>query len=157
MRYLGLDVGARSIGVAVGELIASELTTLQSGKDKSFYEQPELSFESITKLIVQEQADAIVVGLPVNEDGRLSAEAKKIQQFADGLGKKLDKTIHYVNETLSSFMAEDILESQGLSVAEAKQREHQLSAQLILQQFIESAIGANDDDDLSGIKENASS
>lgn len=141
MRYLGLDIGARSIGVAVGELLASELTTLRSGKDKSFYEQPELSFEPITKLIVQEQADAVVVGLPVNEDGTLSPEAKKIQDYADKLSKKLDKTIHFVNETLSSFMASDILESQGLSIEEAKLREHQLAAQLILQQFIEENVG----------------
>ena len=142
MRYLGLDIGARSIGVAVGELLASELTTLRSGKDKSFYENPELSIDSISRLIVQEQADAIVVGLPVNEDGTLSPEAKKIQKFGDVLGHKLDKTIHYVNETLSSFMASDILESQGLSIEEAKLREHQLAAQLILQQFIEENAGS---------------
>ena len=75
MRYLGLDVGSRSIGIAVGEIIASET--------------------------------------------------------------KLDKTVHFVNETLSSFMATDILESQGLSIQEAKLREHQLAAQLILQQYLE--------------------
>src|SRR3989344_5329024 len=144
MRYLGLDIGQRSIGVAVGELLASELTTLRSGKDKSFYENPELSIDSISRLIVQEQADAIVVGLPVNEDGTLSPEAKKIQKFGDELGRKLDKTIHYVNETLSSFMASDILESQGLSIEEAKLREHQLAAQLILQQFLEENASSTD-------------
>ena len=137
MRYLGLDIGEKHIGVAVGELLASELTTIQAGKNKSFYEQPELSFEPISRLIAQEQADGIVVGLPVNEDGTHSAEAKKIQKFGDELGKNLDKTIHFVNETLSSFMATDILESQGLSIEEAKLREHQLAAQLILQQYIE--------------------
>ncbi len=137
MRYLGLDIGERSIGVAVGELIASELTTVHAGKDRSFYLQPELAIEPIIKLISEEEADAIVVGLPVNEDGQLSQEAVKIQRFASALGSKLDKTIHFVNETLSSFMAEDILEGQGLSIREAKTREHQLSAALILQQFLE--------------------
>ena len=142
MRYLGLDVGERSIGVAVGEIIASELTTVRVGKDKSFYDQAELAFAPIIKLIDQEQADAIVVGLPINEDGQPSGEAKKIQKFADNLGAKLDKKIHFVNETLSSFMAEDILESEGLSIEEAKKREHQLAAQLILQQFIEENVGS---------------
>ncbi|MEK7170920.1 MAG: Holliday junction resolvase RuvX [Patescibacteria group bacterium] len=140
MRYLGLDVGEKNIGVAVGELMASELTTLQSGKDKSFYNQPSLAFEPVAKLINQEQVDAIVVGLPINEDGTLGAEAQKIQKFADELGVALDKTIHFVNETLSSFMAEDILESQGLSIQEARLREHQLAAQLILQQYIEENV-----------------
>ena len=142
MRYLGLDIGERSIGVAVGELIASELTTVHAGKDRSFYLQPELAIEPIIKLISEEEADAIVVGLPVNEDGQLSQEAVKIQRFASALGSKLDKTIHFVNETLSSFMAEDILEGQGLSIREAKTREHQLSATLILQQFLEENVGS---------------
>ncbi|MEK7535265.1 MAG: Holliday junction resolvase RuvX [Patescibacteria group bacterium] len=142
MRYLGLDVGERAIGVAVGELIASELTTLKISKEKSYYDQPELSFDPIIKLIDIEQADAVVVGLPINEDGLPSEEARKIQQFANKLGVKLDKTIHFVNETLSSFMAEDILESQGLSIHEARLREHQLAAQLILQQYIEENVGS---------------
>ena len=141
MRYLSLDVGERSIGVAVGELIASELTTIKVGKDKSFYEQPELAFAPIIKLIDQEQIDAIVVGLPVNEQGAKSAEAQKIEKFAVALGAELDKKIHFVNETLSSFMAQDILESEGLSIEEAKKKEHQLAAQLILQQYIEENVG----------------
>lgn len=140
MRYLGLDIGARSIGVAVGELIAHELTTLRASKDKNFYDQPELAIEPVAQLIGQEQADAVVVGLPIDENGTPSTEAKKIQKFANILGVKLDKTIHFVNETLSSFMASDILESQGLSIEQAREREHQLSAQLILQQFIEENV-----------------
>ncbi len=140
MRYLGLDVGERSIGVAVGELIASEISTVRVDKDKSFYDQPELSFKPIALLIEQEQADAIVVGSPINEDGQSSSEAKKIQKFAEALGAYLDKTIHFVNETLSSFIAKDILESQGLNIQEAKRREHQLAAQLILQQYIEENV-----------------
>ncbi|MDP3992607.1 MAG: Holliday junction resolvase RuvX [bacterium] len=142
MRYLGLDVGSRHIGVAVGELLASELTTLDAPKNQNYYDSPQLADDEIVKLIASEQVDAIVVGLPVNEQGELSAEAESIKKFADQLGVRLDKTIHFVNETLSSFMAEDILESQGLSIQEAKLREHQLSAQLILQQYIEENVRA---------------
>lgn len=142
MRYLGLDVGKKHIGVAVGELLASELTTLHAPKDQNYYDSPQLADEDISKLITSEQVDAIVVGMPVNDQGELSAEAESIKKFADQLGHRLDKTIHFVNETLSSFMAEDILESQGLSIQEAKLREHQLSAQLILQQYIEENAGS---------------
>ncbi len=136
MRYLGLDVGQRSIGVAAGERLVSEIITLKVGKNRSYYQHPSLAIEAIAKLLTQEQADAIVVGLPINEDGTLSPEAEKIQTFAEVLGKKLDKEIHFVNETLSSFMATDMLESQGLSLEEARLREHQLAAKIILEQFI---------------------
>ena len=140
MRYLGLDVGERSIGVAVGEKLASEKETIRAGKDKRFYDSPELSYDQIAKIVDEEQADAIVVGLPINEDGQLSPEAVHIKKFTTELGLKLDKTINFVNETLSSFMAQDILESQGLSIQEAKVREHQLAAQLILQQYLEENV-----------------
>jgi len=140
MRYLGLDVGEKHIGVAVGELLASELTTLDAPKDQSFYRSPAIVFEPIEKLIETEQVEAIVIGLPMNSAGELTAEAKQIKRFGDQLSSSLDKTIHFVNETLSSFMAADILESQGLTVEQARQREHQLAAQLILQQFFEENV-----------------
>lgn len=137
MRYLGLDVGAHHIGIAVGELLASELTTINASKNQSFYQSPQSAYDELGKLIESEQADAIVIGLPINAQNELSNEAIAIKTFGDELGKKIDKTIHYVNETLSSFMAVEMLESQGLSIDQAKRQEHQLSAQLILQQYIE--------------------
>lgn len=141
MRYLGLDVGERHIGVAVGELLALELTSLHAAKDGSFYREPDVAYAAIKKLIDAEQTDAVVIGLPVGEQGESTKEAESIKQFGDGLGKKLDLTVHYVNETLSSFMAADMLESQGLSINESRQREHQLAAQLVLQQYIEENVG----------------
>lgn len=137
MRYLSLDVGQRSIGVAVGELIGQELTTFKAAKGKDFYQNPELVFGEIAELFSKEAADGLVVGLPVNDAGRLSQEAKKISDFGKKLSTKIGKEVIFVNETLTSFMAEDILESLGYSIAEAKKREHQLSAKLILDQFLE--------------------
>lgn len=139
MRYLGLDLGARKIGVAVGELIASELTTLRNNKGESFYEEPyrEKVIKEISALISQEEADAVVVGLPVGEEGDETEESKKVRGFAEHLEEKLNISVHLTNETLTSFMAQDILESQGLSPQEIEEREDQLAATLILQQFIE--------------------
>jgi len=137
MRYLSLDIGERSIGLAVGEMIGRELTTLKAAKGKSFYDEPIPAFEAIKSLKESEQVDALIAGLPVNDEGELSQEASKIKQFAEGLKKYLDIEIELVNETLTSFMAEDILENLGLSIAESKLREHQLSAKLILDQFLE--------------------
>jgi putative Holliday junction resolvase len=82
-------------------------------------------------------AGAFVVGLPVTEDGSLSAEAKLIKDFGQELEHKLNQRVFFVNETLTSVMAEDILEGQGVSPSEAKNRVDQLSASLILQQYLE--------------------
>ncbi len=137
MRYLGLDVGQKFLGVAVGEMLAKELTTLSAAKNTNFYDQPQLAYTALAKIIDDEGAEAIVAGLPVNEEGQPTPESKKIEKFCQGLEEKLNVTVHFVDETLTSFMASDMLESQGLSPDEVKARTHQLSAELILQQYLE--------------------
>lgn len=139
MRYLGLDIGSRFIGVAVGEALATELTTLTCKKNETFYadEAKKTAISEILTLIEVEEASAIVVGLPVNELNEPTEESKKISAFATELESAANCQIHFVNETLSSFMALEILESQGISSANAKDRVHQVSAQLILQQYFE--------------------
>lgn len=141
MRLLGLDVGQRNIGVAVGESIASELTTISCPKDNSFYsDRFEIALSELKKLIELEEADGIVVGLPVDEEGKPTEESQKIKDFAESISKRLDLTIHFVDETLTSFMAEDMLQAQDVPVDEAAKRVHQVAAQLILQQYLEETI-----------------
>lgn len=142
MRYLGLDVGERNIGVAVGEVLAGELTTIRAGKKKSFYETPESAYAEIQRLMATEQADALVIGLPVDQEGELTGEAKKISTFAAGLAACTNKQIHFVNETLTSFMAKDLLADQGIVGRDADERVDQLAAQLILQQYLEENASA---------------
>lgn len=137
MRYLGLDVGQKTVGVAVGEALAQELTTITAPKDQNFYDHPASAYDQIATLMESEEAAALVVGLPVSEAGAPTPESKKITEFCRGLEEKLNVTVHFVDETLTSFMATDMLESQGLGAAEINSRVHQLSAELILQQFLE--------------------
>ncbi|MEX1051890.1 MAG: Holliday junction resolvase RuvX [Patescibacteria group bacterium] len=137
MRYLGLDVGARRIGVAVGETLAAELTTIIAPKDGNFYEATELAIQEIGRLKELEEADAIVVGLPVDEDGQPTEESKKISDFSKKLETGLGCAVHFVDETLTSFMAEELLAAQDLPPPEVAKRVHQAAAQQILQQYLE--------------------
>lgn len=137
MRYLGIDVGGKYIGVAVGEVLAKELTTLIADKKADYYREPASAYQALGKIVKEENADAIVAGLPVDEAGKPTPESKKIEAFCAGLEEKLNLSVHFVDETLTSFMAEDILEGQGLSADEIRARSHQLSAELILQQYLE--------------------
>lgn len=143
MKYLSLDIGQKNIGVAVGELLAGELTTIRANKDEDFHNEAgrARAISEINKLLIQEQADAVVIGLPVDEEGGMTNEAKRIKEFGEALKESLDKKIHYVNETLTSFMAEDLLEEQGLDPEQIKERVDQHAALLILQQYLESDEG----------------
>ena len=140
MRYLGLDVGQKKIGVAIGEDLVVELVTLICPKETTFYEDKGYKYavSEIKKLIDLEEISALVIGLPVDKDGNPTEESKKIKKFAGKLKDNPGLLIHFVDETLTSFMAEELLSSQDLSKEEVHQRVHQAAAQLILQQFIES-------------------
>ncbi len=144
MKYLGLDVGSKTIGIAVGEVLASELTTLRvNSKKESFYQAlaKQRSFEQLSQLLEQEQADTFVVGLPLKEDGNHSEESAKIEKYSDELAQTTGRKVHFVDETLTTFMARDLLSEQGLSPKEIDERVDQLSAQLILQQYLEDNAG----------------
>ncbi|QQG50352.1 MAG: Holliday junction resolvase RuvX [Candidatus Berkelbacteria bacterium] len=139
MKYLGLDIGRKAIGIAVGEQLASELVTLRAAKDENFYQEPARgrSMGEIGSFVETENTSAIVVGLPVKEDGSHSEESKLIEAYATELESKLGIKLFRVDETLTSYMAEELLEGQGAERKEIEERRDQLSAQLILQQFLE--------------------
>jgi len=139
MKYLGLDIGKKNIGVAIGEVLASELTTLRSGKDENFYHNPARTraYEQIDTIINQENVDAIVIGLPVNQEEEMTPEAILIKNFGEGLSEVVNCQIHYVNETLTSFMAEELLEARDPKSKEVRARVDQVAAELILQQYLE--------------------
>ena len=78
MRLLALDVGDRRTGVAVGEWIARPLTTL---KRRSKAED----FAAIARLLQEQQAQRLVVGLPINMDGTLGFQAQRVTRYAERL------------------------------------------------------------------------
>lgn len=139
MRYLGLDVGQKTVGVAVGEQLATELTTLRAANEENFYHNPgrARSFRQLTEIVETENISLIVIGLPVKEDGSHSEESVKIDEYARELEKVLHIRVQRVDETLTSFMARDILEGQGVDPKDIEKRLDQMSAQLILQQYLE--------------------
>lgn len=139
MRYLGLDVGKKTIGLAVGEILASELSTIRAPKEIDFYSAvgSKLAYQQIVQIVAAEQVKAIVAGLPVDEDGQPTEESTRIRGFCQQMESVVKLPIHFVDETLTSFMAEDMLESQGADKNEIEARVHQLAAELILQQYLE--------------------
>lgn len=139
MRYLGLDVGRKTIGLAVGEMIASELTTLRAVNRESFYQEPARTraYEQIDKIASDEGVHDVIIGLPVDGEGNQTEESEQIEAFGRGLASATGRPVRYIDETLTSMMAKEMLESQEVDKKEADSRMDQLSAQLILQQYLE--------------------
>ncbi|MEE3717740.1 Holliday junction resolvase RuvX [Tumidithrix elongata RA019] len=130
---LGLDVGSKRIGVAGCDrlgMFAHGITTIVR---KSWQED----MAQLQALVSDREVTTLVVGLPYNMDGSLGYQAKQVQKFARGASKHLGLALEYVDERLTSFEAEQIMQSQGFSPRENKGMIDRKAAALILQQWLD--------------------
>lgn len=130
---LGLDIGHKRIGVAGCDrlgLLASGLTTV---KRTSF----QAVVEELSTLVQERQVQMLVVGLPYTMDGKVGQQARWVQSFANRLSAALHLPVEYVDERLTSFQAEQMLLSEGLSPSQNKGLIDRKAAAIILQQWLD--------------------
>ncbi len=141
MNYLGLDVGQKRIGLSIGSKIAEEYSTLEiKWPAKSFLDESIGTFQAsakILQIIHSEEIEKIIVGIPYNSNGSQSFMAEKIFKFINYLKNHVLIPIDTTNEILTSFAAEELLKEEGLTFPQIKRRVDQVSAKIILQQYIE--------------------
>lgn len=132
MRYLGVDFGLRHVGLAIGEKIPHEYGTLEAKNSQ------ELILE-ISKICQKEKIETIIIGMPPKRTSQADSPALiATQNFVSALGTSLEIPIKTVDESFSSVEAEMILSDAGIDWRKAKTRVHQLSAVLILNQYLAS-------------------
>jgi len=108
MRTLGIDYGQKRIGLALsdaGGKLATPLEVLEVTSEDA-------AIGAILKLIEKEDVRRIVVGLPLNMDDTLGPGVKKAAQFGRELGSRSQREVVYVDERLSTFDAEQTLNSR---------------------------------------------
>lgn len=135
MRYLAIDHGTRRIGLAIcdaGETLASPLCVLDGRTDV---------LPRIARIVRQEGVEALVVGLPLNMDDSEGPQAAKAKAFGERLGRDLALPVHFQDERLSSFGAEEKLEPAGYSRARKRDRLDAVAAAEILGAFLEAKAG----------------
>ncbi len=135
MQYaaLGLDVGRKRIGVAGCDRLGLSAHGITTIIRKSWQED----MAELQALVMERDVKTLVVGLPYNMDGSLGAQAKQVQKFATGAAKALNLDLDYVDERLTSFEAEEMMRSQGISTRRNKAMIDRKAAALILQQWLE--------------------
>ncbi|ADO74251.1 Holliday junction resolvase RuvX [Stigmatella aurantiaca] len=147
MRTLGLDLGTKTIGVAVSDglgLTAQALTTVRRTNLKA-------DLAALAELAREHEASRIVLGLPLNMDGSEGPRAEASRKFADALGQALHLPVEFWDERLSTVAAERTLLEADLTRAKRKQVIDQMAAQFILQGWLDahqptSQFHADDDD-----------
>jgi putative Holliday junction resolvase len=132
MKYLAVDYGVKRTGLAVcdpSQTICSPLAVLDSTKGL---------IDKLVEIIKTENIQGVVVGLPLNMDDTEGPQSKLVRQFAERLRKAVDVPIHFQDERLSSFGADEKLGMTNLSRTEKKQRRDALAAADILENFLRS-------------------
>jgi len=132
-RILGLDVGARRIGVAVSDplgITAQGLETLQRKNKRS-------DFEQLRRVIRDYHVREIVIGLPLRMSGLEGIQAEKMQAFAADLRKRFGLPVHLWDERLTSAEANRLLRETDLSIEKRGKAVDRMAAVLILQGFME--------------------
>lgn len=133
-RVLAIDPGSRRVGVAVSDpsaTIAQPLTVLAAHPGATLVER-------LAGLAREQEATALVVGLPRRLDGRLGPEAKAARTLADELHRATGLEVTLVDERLTSAAAERALLSGGASRARRRQLSDKVAATMILQSYLDS-------------------
>lgn len=132
-RALGLDVGERRIGVAIGDelgLIASPLTTVPRGVE---------ALAAIGDLASGHRVNRIVVGLPTGLSGREGPQAEAVREFAatvaSAVGPEID--VEFWDERLTTAVAERALRERGTKRAQRKEQIDATAAAVILQGYLD--------------------
>lgn len=133
MRILGLDIGNRTIGVAVSDEMGWTAQGLKTLIRKGFNEE----LSSIKEIIEEYGVKEVLVGLPKNMNGSIGPQGKKVITFVERLKTALPLPVLLWDERLSTVRAEKILLEADMSRKKRKGLKDKLAAQFILQGYLD--------------------
>ena len=132
MRVIGLDHGAKRIGVAAGDTETGMAFAHRAIKRRSL----DHDLERVVELCTDEGAELVVVGLPLNLDGSEGPQAAVTRAFGERL-RQAGLPIAYEDERLTSWEAERQLRTEGRSPDRHSGEVDSAAARLILQQWLD--------------------
>jgi putative Holliday junction resolvase len=132
-RILGIDFGDRRIGVAISD----ELGLTAQPRGVLLVEKDGGHLDEMARLCREQGVERVVVGLPRNMDGSLGPRARLTLEFVKVLAARLQLPVETWDERLTTRQAERALWDRGLTHKRRKARRDVVSAQLILQGYLD--------------------
>lgn len=135
-RLLGIDFGEKRIGLALSDptgTIASPLSTIQRRRGKR------MPLRAVEEVAREHSVEAVVVGLPLDLEGRENQWCSEVRAAGDELARRLDVPVSYVDERMTSRRAERAVRGIGLprTKREEKGRIDAAAAALVLQSWLD--------------------
>jgi putative Holliday junction resolvase len=133
MRFLGLDVGERRIGLALSDptgLIARPF-------DHILREDINQALSAVVNLVEQYQVGTVVVGMPYSLAGQVGPAALSVQDFIDALVPMVKVPVVTWDERLSTVAAQRSMSASGVKKKRQKDLRDAVAAALILQGYLD--------------------
>lgn len=135
-RILGLDVGSKTVGIAVSDPFgwtAQGLETIQINESKE-----EFGLKRLGEIIEEYEVSQIVIGLPKNMDGTIGERAIASQDYGHLVTEEFDLPIIYQDERLTTAQANRMMIEEGdVSRKKRKKVIDKLAAMMILQSYLD--------------------
>lgn len=135
MRYLGLDVGSKTVGVAVSDPFG---WTAQGVEIIPIDEElEEFGLDRLGELIAEYKVEALVLGLPKNMNNSIGPRAEASQKYGQLVIDRFNLPVFYQDERLTTVQAERMLIANDVSRKKRKKVIDKLAAVLILQNYLD--------------------
>ena len=136
MRIMGLDVGSKTVGVALSDELgwtAQGLETIKIDEEKD-----EFGFARLGKIIEEYEVSQVVVGFPKNMNGTIGPRAEASQRYADQVESLFSVPAILWDERMTTMAAERVLLEADLSRKKRKKVIDKMAAVMILQGYLDS-------------------
>lgn len=134
-RILGLDVGSKTVGVAVSDLLGITAQGVEIIKINE--EEDEFGLDRMDELVKEYNPGRFVLGLPKNMNNTMGPRVEASQKYGQLLEERYNLPVDYQDERLSTVEAERMLIANDTSRGKRKQVIDKLAAVLILQNYLE--------------------
>lgn len=139
MKYIGLDLGTRSLGISLSDMTKTVATTYGTVHfEEKDYEK---AIEELATIMEKEPVEKIILGYPKNMNGSVGPRALETEEFKQKLEDRFKIKVELQDERLSTKEAEGYMIKADLSRKKRKQKVDSLAANIILQTYLDKEKG----------------
>lgn len=132
-RYMGLDIGNKTIGIALSDplfMIANAHKTIKRTN-------VEKDIDDLEDTIREFNVSRIIVGMPYNMNNTVGPQAQRVMSFIDLLKRRVDNEIIYIDERMTTISAERVLIESNVRREKRKEHIDKIAATYILQSYLD--------------------
>ena len=135
MRYIGLDLGERTLGISISNgIIANVYKTIRHNEEYSRL------IDEVSLIIEEEKIDKVVLGFPKNMNNTIGKRAEITLDFKKKLEDKIKMDVILEDERLTSKIANNFMIKEDISRKKRKERVDGMASVIILQSYLDKEV-----------------